>query len=79
MSEAMKTAGNESWPTKYDSVYELAYAQVKEAAFGLYLWGLRTDNDDAIDLYKRLLGVFRIYDEKFVSPDYKYSRRGGAS
>ncbi len=79
MSEAMKAAGNESRLIESDSVYEPAYAQVKEAAFGLYLWGLRTDNDDAIDLYKQLLDHLRAWDEKFISPEYKYSRSGDAS
>lgn len=62
----MKTVGNESQLTKKDSVYEPAYAQLKEAAFGLYFWGLRTDNDDAIRLYKQLLDHLRAWDEKFV-------------
>lgn len=75
----MMTDGNESRLIESNSVYEPAYALVKESAFTLYLWGLRTDNDDAIDLYKRLLGVFRTHDKEFVSPEYENSRSGDVS
>lgn len=77
MSE--QTSTSSSGLTDLVTIYELPYAVVKEAAFQMYLWGLRTDNDDAIDLYKQLLDHLRAWDEKFVSPEYKYSHSGDAS
>ncbi len=49
----------------WDGVYEYRYAMVKEAAFDLYLWALRTDNDDAMKFYKQMLRLYRTYDSKF--------------
>ena len=48
-----------------DTVYEWQYHLVKESAFELYRWGLRTDNMDAINFYGQMLKLFREYDEKF--------------
>ncbi|MCY4466108.1 MAG: hypothetical protein OXE46_11290 [Chloroflexi bacterium] len=67
---AQKPAG-ESQLADLVTIYELPYAIVKEAVFHLYLWGLQTDNDDAIDLYKRFLDEFREWDDKFVRAEYK--------
>ena len=58
-----------------DSTYEFPYALVKEAVFQVYQWGLETDNDDAINFYKRMMGVWRTYDEKFVKPEVIASRQ----
>ncbi|MCY3573030.1 MAG: hypothetical protein OXG92_09935 [Chloroflexi bacterium] len=63
----------------HDSTYIFPYALVKEAVFQMYLWGEQTDNDDVIAFYKRMLGVWRTYDKKFVKPEVIESRRGKAS
>ncbi len=74
-----QTCTSSSGLTDLVTIYELPYTVVKEAVFQMYLWGLRTDNDDAIDLYKQLLDHLRAWDEKFISPEYKNSRDSGAS
>ncbi len=48
-----------------DGVYEFRYQMAKEAVFEFYLWGLRTDNMDAIDFYGEMLKLYRKYDAKF--------------
>lgn len=48
-----------------DTVFEWHYQMVKEASWELYLWGLRTDNMDAIKFHKQMLRLYRTYDEKF--------------
>ena len=66
----------ESPPMQIDSIYEQPYALVKEAVFEVYLWGLRTDNDDAIDFYKQILDDLRAWDDKFVRAGYLASTQG---
>ena len=49
-----------------DTVFEWHYQMVKEASWELYLWGLRTDNMDAIKIHKQMLRLYRTYDKKFL-------------
>ena len=51
-----------------ESVYEPRYQMLKDAAFELYRWGLRTDNDDAIEFHKQMHRLYRTYDKKFRKP-----------
>ncbi len=58
-----------------DGVYEFRYQMLKDAVFDLYLWGLRTDNMDAINFYGEMLKLFRKYDANFMratNDDDKY-------
>ena len=49
-----------------DGVYESRYQMVKDAVFEFYLWGLRTNNDAAINFYGGMLKLYRTYDKKFM-------------
>ena len=50
----------------HDGVYEFRYQMVKDAVFDFYLWGLITDNMDAVNFYGEMLKLFMTYDKKFL-------------
>ncbi len=50
----------------HDGVYEFQYQMMKDAVFDFFLWGLKTDNMNAVELYGEMLKLYRKHDSKFM-------------